>query len=132
MVVDQLAHLGAHVLAKHRRVLVAVAGPGVDVGQLLGVGAKGSPSGRGSTTSSDARNALSLTANSARSRSSASASTQASVSSRLTRCPAAEQVHHAQVPVAQHRHLVLQALQRAVDVLVGIGGQRLLQVCATP
>ena len=40
----------------------------------------------------------------------------------------AEQVHHPQVPVAQHRHLVLQAGQRAFHVLVGVGGQRLLQV----
>jgi hypothetical protein len=71
---------------------------------------------------------LSLTANSARSRSSASASTQASVSARTVDAAAAEQVHHAQVPVAQHRDLVLQALQRAVDVVVSVDVQRLLQV----
>ena len=32
MVVDQLAHLGADIFAQYRRVLVAVAGTGVDVG----------------------------------------------------------------------------------------------------
>ena len=37
MVVDQLADLGAYVLAQNRRVFVAVAGSGVDVREGLGV-----------------------------------------------------------------------------------------------
>jgi hypothetical protein len=50
------------------------------------------------------------------------------VSARGVDAAAAEQVHHAQVPVAQHRDLVLQALQRALDVLLSVDLERLLQV----
>jgi hypothetical protein len=45
---------------------------------------------------------------------------------------AAEQVHHTQVPITQHGHLVLETLQRTVDVFVGVDAQRLLEVVRQP
>lgn len=41
MVVEELAYLGADVLAEHRRVSVAIAGSGVDEGQQLGIRREG-------------------------------------------------------------------------------------------
>ncbi len=128
MVVDQLAHLGADILAQYRRVLVAVAGAGVDISEFLGVlGVRQAFRSRQHCVERS-EEGLELDGKlGAQLLATQHLDAGFGVLQRLD-APLAEQIHHAQMPVSQHRHLVFQAGQRAFHVLISVGRQRLLQM----